>query len=259
MKKLINKKILVTIIIPYHKKKKFFSSTIKSIKDQIFKNYELIVIYDDKDLKELTFVKNQLKKIKNKKLIINKKIIGPGLSRNIGIKLAKGKYVSFCDADDIWKNNKLSYQINFMIKNNLKFSHSNYDIIDFKGKRIGNFMIEEKINYENLLKSCDIGLSTVTIEKNLLNNYKFCSLKTKEDYYLWLKLVKKLKFFHGIKQYLVSWRSLENSLSSSKKQRIKDAYKLYNYYENYSGLLSFYYVLRLTFYSLIKKIKIYFN
>lgn len=258
MKKLVNKKILVSIIIPYHKKKYFFSSTIKSIRNQILKNYEVIVIYDDKDLKELSFVKSQLKKIKNKKLIINKKVIGPGLSRNIGIKLAKGKFISFCDADDTWKKNKLSYQINFMIKNNLKFSHSNYHIINFKGKRIGNFTIKEKINYENLLKSCDLGLSTVVIEKTLLDSYQFCGLKTKEDYYLWLTLIKKLKILHGIKKYLVNWRSLENSLSSSKIQRIKDAYKLYNYYENYSGLLSFYYVLRLTFYSLIKKIKIYF-
>ncbi len=258
MKKLINKKILVSIIIPYHKKKLFFSSTIKSIKNQISKNYEVIVIYDDKNLDELPFVKNQLKKIKNKKLIINKKVIGPGLSRNKGIKLAQGKYISFCDSDDTWKKNKLSYQIDFMIKNNLKFSHSNYHIIDFKGKRIGNFMTQKKINYENLLKSCDIGLSTVMIEKILLDKYKFCSLRTKEDYYLWLKLVRKLKNLNGINKYLVNWRSLENSLSSSKKQRIKDAYKLYNYYENYSGLLSVYYVLRLTFYSLLKKTKIYF-
>jgi teichuronic acid biosynthesis glycosyltransferase TuaG len=240
------------------KKKIFFSSTIKSIKNQILKNYEVIVIYDDQNHEEISFVKKKLRQIKNKKLIINKKTIGPGLSRNIGIKLAKGKYISFCDADDTWKNNKLSYQINFMINNDLKFSHSNYNIINFKGKKIGNFKIQEKINYENLLKSCDIGLSTVMVQKNFLNNYKFCSLRTKEDYHLWLKLVKKLKVLHGIKKYLVNWRSLENSLSSSKKQRIKDAYKLYNYYENFNGFISFYYVLRLSFYSLIKKIKIYF-
>ena len=258
MKKQTKKNILVSIIIPYHKKRGFFSSTIQSIKNQILKNYEVIVIYDDKNYEEISYVKKQIKKIKNNKLVINKKIIGPGLSRNIGIKLARGKYISFCDADDTWKKDKLSYQVNFMTKNNLKFSHSNYNIINFKGKKIGNFKIQEKIDYKNLLKSCDIGLSTVMIEKKFLNNNKFCSLKTKEDYYLWLKLVKKLKTLHGIKRYLVNWRSLENSLSSSKKQRIKDAFKLYNYYENYNGLLSFYYVLRLSFYSLIKKTKIYF-
>ncbi len=258
MKKITKKKILVSIIIPYHKKRNFFPSTIQSIKNQLFKNYEVIVIYDDKNYEEIPFVKKQIKKIKNKKLVINKKIIGPGLSRNIGIKLAKGKFISFCDADDTWKKDKLLYQTNFMIKNNLKFSHSNYNIINFKGKRIGNFKIQEKIDYKNLLKSCDIGLSTVMIEKKLLNNNKFCSLKTKEDYYLWLKLVKKLKILHGIKKHLVNWRLLKNSLSSSKKQRIKDAFKLYNYYENYNGFLSFYYVLRLSIYSLIKKTKIYF-
>ena len=258
MKKLANTKVLVSIIIPYHKKRNFFSSTIKSIKNQILKNYEVIIVYDDKNHEEVPFVKKQIKQIKNKKLVINKKIIGPGLSRNIGIKLARGKYISFCDADDTWKKNKLSYQTNFMIKNNLKFSHSNYNIINFRGNKIGKFKVQEKINYKSLLKSCDIGLSTVMIEKNFLYNYKFCSLRTKEDYYLWLRLAKKLKILHGINKYLVDWRSLEDSLSSSKKQRIKDAYKLYNYYENYNSLISFYYVLRLSFYSLIKKIQIYF-
>jgi teichuronic acid biosynthesis glycosyltransferase TuaG len=254
----MNKKILVSIIIPYHKKKFFFASTIKSIKNQILKNYEVIVIYDDSDPNEIDFVKEILKKIRNKKLIINKKILGPGLSRNLGIKIAKGKYISFCDADDIWNKNKLSQQIKYMINNNLKFSHTSYNIIDLNGKNIGHFNINNKLYYEDLIKSCDIGLSTVILEKKFLRNFKFCSLKTKEDYYLWLKIVKKIKVLNGIKKCLVSWRSLENSLSSSKKQRIVDAYRLYNFYENYNGLLSFYFVLRLTFYSLIKKIKIYF-
>ena len=146
MKKSVSKKILLSIIIPYHKKKNFFNSTIKSIYNQTFKNYEVILIYDDNDYGEINYVKNQLKKIKNRKLIINKKIIGPGLSRNIGIKNAKGKLIAFCDADDIWHKNKLSEQIKFMEKNNLKFSHTSYNIINYKGNKIGQFKIKEKIN-----------------------------------------------------------------------------------------------------------------
>ena len=258
MKKSVGNKILISIIIPYHRKKKFFHSTIKSIYNQTFKNYEVILIYDDNDYGEISFVKNQLKKIKNRKLIISKKNLGPGLSRNIGIKHAKGKLIAFCDADDTWHKNKLSEQIKFMIKNNLQFSHTSYNIINFNGKKVGQFKIKEILNYSDLLKSCDIGLSTVVVEKKILNTSKFCNLKTKEDYYLWLKLVKKLKIIKGNKKYLVNWRSLENSLSSSKIQRLMDAYKLYHFFENYNGLLSFCFVIRLSFYSLIKKLKMYF-
>ena len=53
MKRLINKKTLISIIIPYHNKKNFFSTTIKSIKNQTLKNYEVIVIYDDINLEDL--------------------------------------------------------------------------------------------------------------------------------------------------------------------------------------------------------------
>ena len=145
-----------------------------------------------------------------------------------------------------------------MEKNNLSFSHSSYNIINSKGKKIGKFRIRENIYYSDLIKSCDIGLSTVVLKKKILNKYKFCNLKTKEDYYLWLKIVKKLKVLKGTSKYLTNWRSLKNSLSSSKIQRLMDAYRLYNIFENYNSLLSFYYVIRLSFYSLFKKIKIYF-
>ena len=254
----MDKKNLVSIIIPYQKKKNFFSSTINSIYKQTFKNYEVILVYDDIDRKEANFVKNQLKKIKNKKVIFNKKILGPGLSRNIGIKYAKGEFVSFCDADDTWHKNKLSDQIKFMKKNSLSFSHTSYNIIDSKRKKIGRFKIKKKLYHSDLLKSCDIGLSTVVLKKKILNNIRFCNLKTKEDYYLWLQIIKKLNVLEGTPKHLTNWRSLKDSLSSSKTQRLIDAYRLYNIYEDYNGLLSFYYVIRLSFYSLLKKIKIYF-
>ena len=53
MKKFVGNKILLSIIIPYHRKKKFFHSTIKSICIQTFKNYEVILIYDDNDYGEI--------------------------------------------------------------------------------------------------------------------------------------------------------------------------------------------------------------
>ena len=254
----MSKKNLVSIIIPYHKKKKFFRSTINSIKSQTYKNFEVILIYDDIDLEELDFVKNQLKKIKKKNVIQNKKILGSGLSRNKGIKKAKGKYVAFCDADDIWFKNKLKIQLNFMEKNNLSFSHSSYNIIDSNNNKIGKFEANSIISYNDLIKSCDIGLSTVIINKKLFSNKnKFCELKTKEDYFLWLNIIKDIKLIYGIKEFLVSWRYTKGSLSDSLFQKLSDGYKLYHYYKKFSIIRSIFYVVRLSFKALIKKIKIY--
>ncbi len=252
------KKNLISIIIPYHKKKNFFKETIQSINKQSYKDFEVIIIYDDSDKSELNYIKKILSNFKfKKKLIINKKIIGAGLSRNKGIKVSKGEYIAFCDADDIWSRDKLKIQLKFMKKNNIFFSHSNYLIIDYNSKIISNFKVPKNISYNQLIKSCDIGLSTVMISKVLIKRYLFSNLKTKEDYLLWIKLIKHLKNFKSINKNLVYWRYLENSLSSSNIQKLRDAFKLYKNYLNFSFLFSIFCVFRLSFYALIKKIIIY--
>ena len=252
------KKDFISIIIPYHKKKEFFQETINSINRQSFKNFEVIIIYDDNDKSELKYVKKILRNSKfRKKLIINDKIIGAGLSRNKGIGVSKGNYIAFCDADDVWKINKLKYQLNFMKNKKIDFSHSSYLIIDSKSKLIGNFKVPKKIFHKELIKSCDIGLSSVMLSKALMKKRLFSNLKTKEDYLLWINLIKHTKTFYGINQNLVSWRLSDESLSGSNFQKIKDAFLLYRYHLNFSFLFSIFCVIRLTFYAFKKKIKIY--
>ena len=168
---MINKN-LVSVIIPYFKKKSFLKKTIKSIISQTYKNYEIILVYDDSDVDDLSFIENLLKKVKNKKIIINKRNLGPGFSRNKGFLKSNGSYIAFCDADDIWNKNKLTKQIKYMKKYNLDFSHTSYFVIDKSSKKIGSFKIKEKLNYNILIKSCDIGLSTVIIKRNLLKPLK---------------------------------------------------------------------------------------
>ena len=94
---------LVSVIIPYYKKKEYIVSTLDSVLKQTYKNLEIIIIYDDQEREDLKFIKKLIKLDKRISLLINKKTLGAGLSRNYGIKKCKGKYVSFIDADDIWK------------------------------------------------------------------------------------------------------------------------------------------------------------
>ena len=251
------KKNLISIIVPYRRKKKFFQQTINSIKNQTYKEFELIIIYDDAKKLELNFVKKAIQTIKKKKIIVNKVNLGAGESRNKGIKYSNGEYICFCDADDLWAPKKIEKQLNFMKKNKLSISHTSYNIINKYGKKISSFDIKDQIKYRDLLKSGDIGLSTIMCTKKILKRQKFANIKTKEDYYLWLNLLREIRVIKGMKQRLSSWRKLENSLSSPVLRRIIDAYLMYKLHTNNYFVVNIFYTLRLTIYALVKKIKIY--
>tara|TARA_B110001452_G_scaffold162456_1_gene135212 strand:+ start:481 stop:1236 length:756 start_codon:yes stop_codon:yes gene_type:complete len=236
-----------SIIIPYFRKKTFLKKTIKSIINQTYKNFEVIIVYDDENQNELRYVKNIAQSDHRIRLHINKKNLGAGESRNIGIKLAKGKFICFVDADDIWMKNKLKTQINFMNEKKISCSHTSYLIIDSTGKIFGNREAEDCNDYLKLRKSCNIGLSTVIIERSFLKKrFKFPKIKTKEDFVLWLKIVKSGNTIFGLKKNLVKWRKSENSLSSSSIQKIKDGFKVYNQYLEYNIFKSIYFLIILS-------------
>ena len=230
---------LVSIIIPYFRKRNFFIKTIKSVDRQTYKKKEIIIIYDDQDQSDLNFVKKLIKKKRKYKLIINTSNIGAGKSRNKGIIASKGKYIAFLDSDDIWSKNKLTKQINFMARNNISASFTAYNIINEKNKKIGHRAAEKRIFYDDLLVSCNIGLSTVVLKKSILKGkINFPNLKTKEDYVLWLLLSKRKIIFHGINKNLSSWRKTHNSLSSGVIQKLIDGFKVYNKHMNFSRFKS---------------------
>ena len=246
---------LVSVIIPYYKKKEYITSSINSVLKQSHKNLELIIIYDDSNHEDLIILKNLKKKDKRIKIFINKKNIGAGLSRNKGIKLSKGKFIAFLDSDDLWLPNKLKKQIFFMKQHKIKISHTSYYIINCKNKIIGQRKAKD-LSHKQLLKSCDIGLSTIILDKRLIkNNTKFASIKTKEDYVLWLKITLNEKKIYALPNKLTKWRKLDNSLSSSKFQKIKDGYLVYRKYMKFGQIKSFFYLCLLSINFLLKTIK----
>ena len=247
------KKRLVSVIVPYYKKKKYFYKAISSIKSQSYKNIEIIVIYDDESKADLNYIK-KLSESKKFKLIINKKNLGAGISRNKGIKKSKGFYIAFLDSDDFWLKDKLDHQIKFMEKNNISFSHTSYSIIDSDGKDIGYRKVENNLNFKKLLKSCDIGLSTVVLKKKILGKCSFPDLSTKEDFVLWLKLSQKHKLI-GINKILTKWRKVENSLSSSLIQKLLDGFRVYHNYMKFSYIKSLKYLIILSI-NFLKKSKV---
>ena len=259
----MNKTPSVTIIIPYKSNLKYLFFALKSIFTQSYKNFKILIIYDDEEKSDLSKIKNFLK-IKNNirriptKIVVNKNNLGAGFSRNVGIKKSNTKYVAFLDSDDIWAKNKLKIQVDFMEKNKQVFSHSSYFVINSKNKIISIRDAKSVITIDELVKSCDIGLSTVIVNLNFIkkNNFYFPKIKTKEDFVLWLRIISKIKFIKGINKKLTYYRKTNNSLSSNKFLSLLNGYKVYRNYMNYNQIKSIYYLVILSINSLKKNFKI---
>lgn len=231
---------LVSIIVTYYKKKKYILKCLKSIFNQSYKNFEVILIFDDNDTNEYEYIKKLKKKFRKIIVYKNKKNLGAGESRNKGIKLSKGTYVAFLDSDDEWHKDKLKKQMKYMIKNSFSVSHTSYQIVNESQKFLAR-RTAKTLDHAMLLKSCDIGLSSVIMKRNLFNkNIKFANTKTKEDYVLWLNFTKNGKKIYGLDKTLLTWRKNENSLSSSTIRKLVDGFLVYHKYQKYNFLKSIY-------------------
>ena len=241
--------------MPYYKKDFFIDKTIESILNQSYQNIEILIIDDELNDQSSKVLKNLSNRDKRIKILFNQKNLGAGLSRNKGIDMASGEYIAFCDCDDLWSEFKLEDQLNFMKKFDIDFSFTAYQIIDKEGKIIGSRSAKDNISFDELILSCDIGLSTVMLKKKLFNNknFYFPNIKTKEDYVVWLKLSQNGVKMKGIKKNYSYWRKLGNSLSSSPIQKIFDGYKVYNFYLNYSVIKSMFRLIILSINSILKK------
>ncbi len=115
---------LVSVIIPTYNRFEYLLNTIKSIKNQTYKNIEIIVINDNST--QIEYYSHNL----NNVFFIHmqdcsKKTYGDNnitYLRNQGINMAKGKYISFCNDNVIWFPNKIELQLKAMKESDCKFS-----------------------------------------------------------------------------------------------------------------------------------------
>lgn len=104
-------KELITVIIPTYNRIDTLERAINSVKNQTYKNIEIIVVDDNAKKEDIrNKVREIIKKYKDVKLIENKKNLGGGLTRNVGIEHASGKYIAFLDDDDEFYPDKIEKQ-----------------------------------------------------------------------------------------------------------------------------------------------------
>jgi len=210
----------VSVIIPTYNRFKYLLNTIKSVKEQTYPNIEIIVVNDrstQKEYYEYNWDDNNVKIIHLEKN--SKELFGhasPGVVRNKGIEVSSGKYVAFCDDDDIWFPNKIAIQIKAMNENDCKMSSTDgligngvydskksykkynaeyyFNTLQRIYKRKGSNLLENgfpKIWTREFLKvhNCVI-CSSVVLEKSIFDKIdKFKNMVPGEDYECWLRVL----------------------------------------------------------------------
>lgn len=181
---------LVSVVIPFYSGKDWLFEAIKSVLNQTYKNIEVLVINDGSSEN----IDDIINKFKPRIRVIKKTNGGPASARNLGIKIAKGKYIAFLDSDDLWLPEKLEKQINFMEKTKYVWSHHSYQMFweNSKKSRVVDTSKYSGNVYRDTYISFKVQTSTVVIRKSILieNNIYFPNMRYGQDLEFFRRLSK---------------------------------------------------------------------
>ncbi|MFF2447141.1 glycosyltransferase family 2 protein [Neobacillus sp. NPDC058068] len=234
---------LVSIIMPAYNCGNFIGITLESVIAQLYKNWEVIVVDDCSTDNTSVVVMEYMKKDQRIKYYKLDRNSGAAVARNTAVDLAKGKYIAFLDSDDVWVPEKLHKQIEFMKKNNYNFTCTSYTKIDEQGNFL-NRTIRAKVksDYDGVLKTCP-GNSTVIYSAENLGKFKIPNIKKRNDYVMWLQVIKKETYLYGLDEPLGSHRIRAGAISSKKSSLVSYHWKVYREIEQIPILKSFYLIL----------------
>lgn len=217
---------LISIIIPMYNAEKYIGETIQSVMLQSYKNWEMIIVNNASTDKSLQII-DSLQDSRISVVSLDKNSGGPAKPRNIGIENANGEYIAFLDADDIWHQDKLKIQIDYMIKYNYTFTSTNQLHIDENSIQISNKIYKILAVFKknklkkticDLIKTKFISTSSVIVKKEYIDFFdEDKDLVSVEDLCLWLKLFNNKNVNYSyLDKKLLFYRVLENSISSRK-------------------------------------------
>jgi len=217
---------MISIITPTFNSESYIDQTINSIINQSFKNWELLITDDCSTDGTWELLQGYAKQDNRIKIFQLEKNSGPGVARNNSIKKAKGRYIAFCDSDDVWKPEKLEMQIKFLQKNDLPFTFSSYQKINELGEKGGIVNVPKTLNYNTLLKTCPIGCLTAIYDTEKIGKVYMPEIRKRQDYGLWLKIFKIIGETKAMNEVLGYYRIRSDSVSRNKFIAAKYHYKV---------------------------------
>lgn len=250
---------LVSIITPTYNSEKFINETIKSVVDQTYKNWEIIIVDDCSNDKTCEKVIEWTKKDKRIKLIKQKRNLGAADARNVALDNSSGRFIAYLDSDDKWYSEKLSKQVEFMIEKNCGFSCCSYEVIDSYGESKNKYVyMKDKLDYMGFLTNNLLQTVGIMVDLNIVDRSKLVmpQMRRRQDAATWLQVLKSNHKCYGIKEVLAQYRRVEGSLSSNKIKAVRAIWYLYRDVEKLSFIVSVRCFIRYAILALWKRIYI---
>ena len=220
---------IVDIIVPCYNAEKYVEDTIKSIVAQTFKKWRLVLVDDlstDSSWTILTRWAERDARISVFKLSEKGYTAG---ARNHGLRMSAAKYVAFCDADDMWRPQKLEEQIKCLeCEPRIAFSFTNMKGIDGGGNSLGALKLElGRTTYSRLLRGNIVPASSVIARRELLDEFD-SRIRIVEDFAMWLSILRRNPemFAWGLEEDLLLYRIHSSAKTSNKLRSFGDTFRV---------------------------------
>lgn len=233
---------MISIIVPVYNAEAYLPDTIAMVKEQTYPDWELILVDDCSRDRSVEVIKDVLEREPDERirLILQEKNAGAAAARNRGLKEAKGRYIAFLDADDVWLPQKLEVQMEYMEKQGVGFVFSAYEFGDEQAKGTGKIVrVPQTLTYSRALSRTVIFTSTVLMDRQVIpQKWMEMPLVASEDTATWWQILRQGYTAYGIDQVLAVYRRPASSLSSNKWKAIRRIWFLYRSVEKLPLLTS---------------------
>ena len=229
---------MISIVTPVYNAAAFIRQTMEMVRAQEYIDWELILVDDCSKDNSCEIIEEYVKEKQDDRirLIKKEKNEGAALTRNRGIKEAKGRYIAFLDADDVWLPHKLQTQMEFMNKTKSGVVFSAYEFGDEEAVGTGKVVhVPESLTYKKALSRTVIFTTTVLLDtKKIPKELIYMPNVPSEDSATWWQILRAGYVAKGIDEVLAIYRRPAKSLSSNKLKAIQRIWYLYREVEKLS-------------------------
>lgn len=238
--------VLISIITPAYNCKRTIQETYKSVLSQTFSDWEWIIVDDCSTDGSFSFLKEMFDHDDRIVLLQTPKNGGTAAARNLGLKHAKGRYITFLDSDDLLDPNYLECQLEF-IKTNGPLISAGYRR---QAKHTcTDFFVPNEVDYKKALKGNPLSCLTTMYDREVIGERFFPeNLMKCEDYVFWLNILKDGYIAKGNRNVLATYIIREGSKSRNKIKLIKYMYRVYHKTQGINWFKSWFFVIRWAFY-----------